>query len=83
RQAARLRVPALIAHGRGDRIVPVTQSEELVRALTRAGAANVESVIYPRSGHDFGEASEREDFLTRVEAFLRRHNPAQIAAPSS
>jgi dipeptidyl aminopeptidase/acylaminoacyl peptidase len=76
RQARRLRVPALIAHGKRDVVVPVDQSERLLRALADAGTANVEQVIYPKSGHDFGDAGEREDYLKRVETFLARHNPA-------
>ena len=82
RQAARLRVPLLIGHGRNDQVVPVEQSERLVAALTRARIANVESVFYPKSAHAFTEVSEREDFLTRVEAFLARHNPADPPAPA-
>jgi dipeptidyl aminopeptidase/acylaminoacyl peptidase len=58
-----------------DRLVPVRHSTDLVRALERRGA-NVESVIYPNSGHDFTDSAEAVDFLRRVEAFLARHNPA-------
>jgi len=74
--AARLRVPALIAHGKRDYVVPVDQSERLIRALKEARVRNFEQVIYPKSGHDFDDAAEREDYLKRVEAFLARHNPA-------
>ncbi len=83
RQAARLRVPLLIGHGRNDSVVPPEQSERLVGALTRARAANVESVFYPKSAHAFTEVTEREDFLRRVAAFLARHNPAGEPAPTA
>ena len=80
RYPERMRVPVLIAHGENDLTVPVDQSKQLIRALTRRGA-NLESVIYPKSGHNFTEASESVDYLRRVEAFLARHNPA--AAPAT
>ena len=75
RHARRLTVPLLIGHGEQDVRVPVDQSRDLVRALTRQRAA-VESVFYPKSGHDFTTEEESADFLRRVEAFLARHNPA-------
>ena len=78
RHPERLQVPVLIGHGQNDVIVPVRQSNDLIRALRRRGA-NLESVIYPKSAHDFTDASEAVDFLRRVEAFLARHNPAQPA----
>jgi dipeptidyl aminopeptidase/acylaminoacyl peptidase len=81
RHAERLTVPVLIGHGEQDLRVPVDQSRDLVRALTRRGA-RPESVFYPQSGHDFGSEQDSADFLRRVEAFLARHNPAD-AAPGS
>jgi dipeptidyl aminopeptidase/acylaminoacyl peptidase len=82
RDARRLRVPTLIAHGKRDHVVPVEQGERMIRALADARIPNVEPVIYPKSGHDFGEADEREDYLRRVEAFLARHNPAGPQGPA-
>lgn len=75
-QAARLRVPVLIAHGERDTNVPPSQSRSLVAALRRAGAANLESVFYPKAEHGFTEPADSIDYLRRVEAFLARHNPA-------
>ena len=75
RQAERVRVPVLIAHGARDRNVPVAQSRNLVRALTRPGTP-MESVFYPEAGHGFTRPQDSADFLRRVEAFLARHNPA-------
>lgn len=74
-QAARLKVPALIAHGEKDQIVPPSHSRDMVRALTRAGS-RVESVFYPEAGHGFGRPEDSIDFLRRVEAFLAAHNPS-------
>jgi dipeptidyl aminopeptidase/acylaminoacyl peptidase len=86
RHPERLRVPLLLAHGEQDVNVPVDHSRRLARALQRA-RANVEVVFYPKSGHGFTDAQEAADYLRRVEAFLRRHNPAggptPAAAPSA
>lgn len=73
--ADRIRVPLLIAHGEADRTVPVKQSRVMVAALTKA-KANVTSAFYKDSGHDFGSAADFQDFLSRLEAFLAKHNPS-------
>jgi dipeptidyl aminopeptidase/acylaminoacyl peptidase len=84
-QAARVRVPLLIAHGERDRNVPVSQSRDLVRAIGRAGTgAAMESVFYPEEGHGFVRPADSADFLHRVEVFLDRYNPATTPpAPAS
>ena len=81
RHAERLTVPVLIAHGEQDARVPVRQSRDLVRALNRRGAT-VESVFFPKSGHGFTTAEESADYLSRVEAFLARHNPVRASSPA-
>lgn len=83
-QAGRIRVPLLIAHGEKDRNVPVSHSRNLLRAITRARTGgNVESIFYPEAGHGFSRPQDSADFLRRVEAFLARHNPAEVAAPAA
>lgn len=76
RQAERLRVPLLVAHGERDARVPVAQSRDFLRALERRGIA-AESVFYAEAGHDFTRTEDRADFLRRVAGFLERHNPAR------
>jgi dipeptidyl aminopeptidase/acylaminoacyl peptidase len=83
RHPERLSVPLLIGHGEGDVRVPVRQSRDLVRALERRHAANVESVFYASEGHSFSKAEDSADFMRRVEAFLARHNPALAPAPAA
>jgi dipeptidyl aminopeptidase/acylaminoacyl peptidase len=80
-QAARLTIPVLIAHGEQDRTVPVSQSHNLVRALTRAGVPP-ESVFYQQEAHGFTKPQDSIDFLQRVEAFLTAHNPATAPPPA-
>lgn len=73
--APAISVPLLLAHGKLDDNVPATQSEKLAEALRKAGKPH-ELVIYPDEGHSFGKVENSVDFLKRVEAFLRKHNPA-------
>lgn len=73
--ANKLKVPLLVAHGDQDSRVPVKQSKSMVEVLTKE-KADVTSVFYKDSGHDFDSAADFYDFLTRLEAFLAKHNPA-------
>ena len=63
--------PTLILHGDQDRTVPLTQSQELESALTRAGV-DATLVVLPGAGHGgpaFGAPATRATvvaFLTRV-----------------
>ena len=43
--------PTFLVHGASDPLVPVSQSEELAAALTRAGVPN-RLVVIPGAGHD-------------------------------
>lgn len=74
-QAARLRVPVLIAHGDQDETVAVEQGRRMVKALT-ASKADVTSVFYKDGEHDFSSSEDLADFLRRLETFLAKHNPA-------
>jgi dipeptidyl aminopeptidase/acylaminoacyl peptidase len=76
RQAARMTVPILIAHGTEDDTVPIKQSRRLHEALVKAGRAH-EYVEYEGEAHGFEDPTHATDFLNRVGAFLDKHNPAQ------
>lgn len=73
--ADRLKIPVLIGHGEDDDTVPAKQSHKMVDALTKAGA-NVTSVFYKDSQHDFGSSADLQDWLQHLEAFLSKYNPA-------
>ncbi|HET6941688.1 MAG TPA: S9 family peptidase [Sphingomicrobium sp.] len=73
--ADKLKTPIFIGHGEKDARVPVKQGHAMVDALTKANA-DVTSVFYKDSSHDFDSGADFNDWLTRLDAFLARHNPA-------
>ncbi|WP_324750743.1 S9 family peptidase [Sphingomonas sp. LY54] len=78
-QAARLKVPVLIAHGEQDTVVSVKQGQAMEKAL-RAAGADVTSVFYKDTGHSFSDSDDLADFLQRLDSFLAKHNPATPAS---
>jgi dipeptidyl aminopeptidase/acylaminoacyl peptidase len=72
---ADIKIPILIAHGKKDHRVPVSQSIRLHEALDKAGKPN-DFVLYPDEDHGFSKVEDSVDFLKRLEAFLGRYNPA-------
>ena len=75
KQAARLKVPVLLAHGTSDSNVPFSQGRDMAAAL-KAGGAEAYVAWYPGEGHGFDKNADALEFLRRVEAFLALHNPA-------
>lgn len=73
--ADRLKIPVLIGQGEEDTTVPVSQGHKMVDALSKAGA-NVASVFYKDSDHNFGSSADLEDWLKHLEEFLAKYNPA-------
>ena len=61
--------PLLIAQGKNDPRVKVSESLQIVDALKRAGKT-VEYVEYPDEGHGFARPENRLDFYKRAERFL-------------
>jgi predicted peptidase len=45
-------IPVWVFHGAKDEAVPVSRSEEMVKALREAGAKTVEFTVYPDAEHD-------------------------------
>lgn len=73
-QVAKLRVPVMLAHGDEDKRVPPKQSTLYQKALAQAGKAH-EIYIYPGAGHGLDKPADHADYLTKLEAFLGKHNP--------
>jgi dipeptidyl aminopeptidase/acylaminoacyl peptidase len=71
----RLSVPLLIAHGEDDQTVPFKQSQLYVDALARARKPH-EFLAIPGEGHSFSETASLIKWLSALEAFLAKHNPA-------
>ena len=77
--AANVETPVLLLHGEDDARCPIEQSEQYFVALSRLGK-EVELVRFPGSAHGFtrtGHPRMREEYLTRLLAWMDRHVGAQ------
>jgi dienelactone hydrolase len=77
--AAQFTTPILLMHGKKDRRVQVSQSREMAEKLKAAGKVEGKDYIYveqPLADHHFSREADRLDFLERLDAFLKAHNPA-------
>lgn len=82
RQAERIRVPVLLAHGTADRVVPVDQSETMASALKSAGK-RYRYLELDRGDHHLSRYTHRLEFFKAMEAFLGEHlTPAPKASGS-
>lgn len=67
--AAEIRIPVLLVHGKKDIIVPYEHSEDMERALKRAGKQV--TAVYPElADAGMSHASDRTVWLTELEKFL-------------
>ncbi|MEA3035709.1 MAG: hypothetical protein QOH04_1474 [Sphingomonadales bacterium] len=80
KQASRLHVPVLIAHGSRDINVPFSQGRDMAAALKAAGAPAY-FAYFRGEGHGFDKYDDSLEFLRRVDAFLALHNPADLPPP--
>ncbi len=70
-------VPILLVHGKLDKRVEVSQSKKLAKKLEKANK-DIRYIEQKEGDHHFSLQADREEFLTEVEAFLNKHNPATI-----
>ncbi|MEP6874391.1 MAG: S9 family peptidase [Burkholderiales bacterium] len=82
KNAARVQVPMLIAHGERDTRVLPSQSEKMVAAL-RAQGKSVEWVPFPNEGHGLVWPDDRLSYYATLLSFLRRHLGDDDREPSS
>jgi predicted peptidase len=45
-------MPIWVFHGAKDTTVPLQESQDMIDALKKAGAAEVKFTVYPEAGHD-------------------------------
>jgi dipeptidyl aminopeptidase/acylaminoacyl peptidase len=71
--APKATTPTLFLHGAIDKICPLSQAEEMYRALVEAGV-ETELVIYPREGHHLiEERAHAVDAIGRLLSWMNRH----------
>jgi dipeptidyl aminopeptidase/acylaminoacyl peptidase len=75
-QAANIRIPVLLAHGKLDARVAVEHSRAMAKALRKQGV-DADVVEYPYEGHGLAIEQDETDFYTRLLAFLRTHTAAR------
>jgi dipeptidyl aminopeptidase/acylaminoacyl peptidase len=76
KQAAAIKVPVFIVHGRLDPRVDVAHARRMVDALEDAGV-QVEFKEYMKAGHGLYLDEDEADFYTRLLAFLDKHTKAR------
>ena len=76
RQAAQLRRPVLLVHGKKDTNVPFSQFEAMRNAINRAHVENAEFIVLADSGHGFDTVADEQAWYDALLAFLAKHNPA-------
>ncbi len=70
--AHRIKAPVFLAAGGKDLRAPVEHTEQMEKALKKAGVP-VESLYFPHEGHGFYTEPHQREFYTKLLAFLSRH----------
>lgn len=77
RQAMTLQRPILLAHGKLDSNVPISQSTKFIAALPKSARSQVSQLVFDDEGHSFMNPANLENWFDKLDAFLSQHNPAQ------
>jgi len=64
--------PVIIFQGEDDRVVPRSQSDEIVASLRRRGVPH-EYHLYPGEGHGFRKTETIQDYYQKVDKFLQKY----------
>jgi dipeptidyl aminopeptidase/acylaminoacyl peptidase len=70
--AANIRDPLYIFQGSIDKVVPPSQSEEIIAALQKTGVTH-QYKLYQGEGHGFRKSENIVDYLKETERFLMMH----------
>jgi dipeptidyl aminopeptidase/acylaminoacyl peptidase len=76
RLAARIKIPLLLIHGDKDTVVPIEQSQVMIRAMQAAGKP-VEMVTLADENHYLIHSVTRTQMLAALETFLAKNLPVQ------
>lgn len=79
-QAPRIKAPVLLVHGTADRSVPFEQSEDMAKALRKAGKPH-QFITLEEGDHHLSRNSHSLTFFKALEAFLGTHLKPDTAAP--
>ena len=75
RHVDKLGVPLLLVHGTADRVVPFLQAQKMAKALKKSGKP-FEFLDLKDVPHGFRSDADHTKFLSAVDAFLAKYNPA-------
>ncbi|MCU0302509.1 MAG: S9 family peptidase [Thermoanaerobaculales bacterium] len=83
RQAEKIVIPVLLAHGSDDRVVPIEQSEVMAEALEKAGKT-VKFMVFEGGDHYLSKEQHRLSFFRIMDLFLAQHlaTPVEMTEPS-
>jgi len=70
--ADKIQDPVAIFQGEEDKVVPPSQSEEIVKAL-KANSVPHEYHLYPGEGHGFRKSETRQKYYEAIERFLMQY----------
>lgn len=70
--AEKIKDPVVIFQGEEDKVVPPSQSEEIVKALKANGVPH-EYHLYPGEGHGFRKSETRQAYYEAIERFLLQY----------
>lgn len=79
RMANRIKVPVFLAAGGEDERAPIQHTRMMEQALREAGVP-VETLYYDTEGHGFYRPERRQEFYSRLLAFLSRSLGGSVAA---
>lgn len=73
RAAASVRAPVLLMHGKDDSVVPIFQSERMIKALKGLSATPHQFIELPGEDHWLSRSTTRIRVLAEMERFLGKH----------
>lgn len=79
-KAHQIRIPLLIAQGANDPRVKMSESEQIVQAVRKAGK-EVQYIVFPDEGHGFARPENRMKFYAVAEAFLAKYLGGRAELP--